>query len=112
MDNNNLITNIKFKESRPKGKKEFTPQEINEKIDRETKLAMHYLKLFCIKNALWLLPLIIFIIASIVIDVVIVLVFWHNPTILFSQIKGIFWFILAYIAGLYTDEIRKNLTKR
>lgn len=108
----NNITELKqFNERRPKGKYQYTTKGINDKISRETKLAVHYLKIFCIKNALWLIPLVLFIIISSVIDCYIVLGIWHNPTILFSQLKTIFLFMLSYIAGLYTDELRKKITK-
>lgn len=109
---NNNITEIKqFNEKRPKGKHQYTTKGINDKISRETKLAVHYLKLFCIKNSLWLVPLIIFLIIACFIDFYIILKIWKNPSILFQQLKSVFWFILAYIAGLYTDELRRKFTK-
>ena len=106
MENN--VIKSKFKEFRPK-REQYTPEDINQKISRETKLAIHSLRLFCIKNIFWLLPLILFIICAFLIDVFVILFCWKNPTILFMQLKIVFSLIVSYILGLYTDYIRKKL---
>ena len=108
---NNVISSQKFSEKRPQKKKEFRPEDINYKIDRETRLAIHYLKLFCIKNALWLIPLVVFLTLAVIMDIFAIFFIWKNPSILFLQLKKSYIWVLTYIAGLYTDEIRKKMTK-
>lgn len=108
---NNVIKPETFKEYRPRKKYKYTNEDISAKIDRETKLAKHYLWMFCLKNALWLVPLIVVVLVAFIVDIYIVLGVWKNPTILFNQVRGVLWFVLAYVAGLYTDEFRRNFTK-
>lgn len=108
---NNIINAGSFNERRPKKKKEFTTEQINIKIDRETKLAWHSLRLFCIKNALWLIPLSLFLTIAGIIDFIAIFCIWKNPVIIFNQFKTLIGWVVAYILGLYTDEIRREITK-
>lgn len=105
------IISPEFNERRPRKKREFTPERINAKIENETKLAIHNLKLFCIKNALWLVPLVLFLILAVISDFICIFFIWKNPSILFWQIQKSYGWVLVYIAGLYTDEFRRKLTK-
>ena len=50
---NNVIQSAKFNEKRPNKRSRYTESEINSKINNETKLAKHYLWLYCIKNSLF-----------------------------------------------------------
>lgn len=109
MENN--IISPEFNERRPRKRKEFTPERINAKIENETKLAIHNLKLFCIKNALWLIPLVLFLILAVISDFICIFFIWKNPSILFLQVKKSALWVFAYIAGLYTDELRRKITK-
>lgn len=106
------VKNIsRINECRPRSEYKYSDNIINSKIDRETKLAIHAVKIFCIKNILWIVPIILGIIIILGIDIWIVLGIWKNPTILFNQSKIICGLILSYIAGLYTDEMRRKFTK-
>lgn len=98
-------------ERRPRSKYKYSDDIINRQIEKETKLAVHAIKIYCIKNMLWLVPILLIILLSALIDLWIVLAIWKNPTILFNQTKIILGYILTYIAGLYTDELRRKFTK-
>ncbi len=107
----NVINTDKFKEKRPRRKYQYSDNFINNQINVETKLAFHSLRLYCIKNLLWLVPLLAFVFIAFLIDIVVVLFVWQNPSILFGQLKTAFSWILAYVLGLYTDDLRKKFTK-
>ncbi len=108
---NNVINTNKFNEKRPRKKFRYTEDTVTKQINYETRLAVHSLRLFCIKNALWLGPLILFLVLAVIMDFIAIFFIWKNPSILFVQIEKSYMWVLVYIAGLYTDEIRRKITK-
>lgn len=106
-----IIFNPEINEQRPKNQKQFQTKKINQKIKQEIALAKHNLLIFCINNAWWFIPLISLIIIAIVIDLISVFYFWKNPAILFNQFKIFVSWAISYFLGLFTDEIRRKITK-
>lgn len=101
-----------YKPKRPNYTNRLTDEQINKKIKREKALTKHYLWMFCVRNSIWIIPVISLIAIAIVVDLCIIFLFWKNPTILFVQLKIFIGWIISYILGLYTDEIRSRITKR
>lgn len=108
---NNVIQSTKFNEKRPNKRARYTESEINSKINNETKLAKHYLWLYCIKNSLWLIPLTLVVVIGIFVDLWVVFFIWKNPVVLFKQLRILASWIIAFILGLYFDDIKHRIVK-
>ncbi len=108
---NNVIQSAKFNEKRPNKRSRYTESEINSKINNETKLAKHYLWLYCIKNSLWLAPLTALIVIGIFVDLWVVFFIWQNPVVLFKQLRILSSWVIAFILGLYFDDIKRKIVR-
>ena len=108
----NVIQSPKFKEQRPNKKPQYTESEINTKINNETRLAKHYLWIYCIKNSLWLIPLTLVVCAGIIVDLWVIFFTWGNPIVLFKQLRILSGWIISFILGLYFDDIKRKIIKK
>lgn len=108
-----MNTNIQnpIQDIRPTNKKKLSSEKLTRQLRDETDLAWHEVKIFCIKNCIWLIALMLLIVAIVVIDLTVVFGVWKNPVILFEQIKKLWGYVIVYILGLVTDHIKKMITK-